>query len=185
MADPDELSTIVESAISQLEVIAHRLLRRYPTVSRWEQTDDVVQNAAIRLHRALQAIDAADVRCYAALAATQVRRELVDLARHHGSPASDASRHETSGWRRDGGQAVDEAVAPVESSVEMDSWERFREAVKDLPQAERELFDLVWHLGLSQAQVADVLGCSVRTVKRLWCSVKTQLRTAVGDHPPE
>jgi RNA polymerase sigma-70 factor (ECF subfamily) len=44
---------IIELCSSRLHALAHRMLGRFPGVRRWEDTDDVFQNAAMRLHRAL------------------------------------------------------------------------------------------------------------------------------------
>ena len=44
---------IIELCGERLRLLAHRMLRRYPTVRRYDDTDDVFQNAAMRLHRAL------------------------------------------------------------------------------------------------------------------------------------
>ena len=44
---------IIELCGGRLRVLASRMLSRFPTVRRWDDTDDVFQNAAMRLHRAL------------------------------------------------------------------------------------------------------------------------------------
>ena len=74
----DELIAI---ACERMRGIAHRMLRSFPTVRRWDETDDVVQNAAMRLVRALNQITPRDPRGFIGLAAVQIRRELLDLAR--------------------------------------------------------------------------------------------------------
>ena len=43
----DELLTM---ACERLRRLARKMLRGYPGVRRWEQTDDVLQNATLRLH---------------------------------------------------------------------------------------------------------------------------------------
>src|SRR5262249_56346137 len=75
------------------EARARRMLRRFPAVHRWEQTDDVLQNAQLRLLRALQAVTPDSTRAFFGLAAEQIRRELLDLARRYargpkGSPGN-------------------------------------------------------------------------------------------------
>jgi hypothetical protein len=59
------------------------MLRDFPGVHRWEETDDVLQNAQLRLNRALGAAQPPTVAELFRLAAAQVRRELIDLARHY------------------------------------------------------------------------------------------------------
>src|SRR5262245_35464825 len=62
------------------------MLKGYPNVRRWEQTDDVLQNAVIRLHRALQQLTVQTPLDFFRLAALNIRRELLDLARHYYGP---------------------------------------------------------------------------------------------------
>ena len=66
----------------RLSRLARKMLRSYPGVRRWELTDDIVQNAALRLWQCLDAVKPASVRSFINLAAVQIRRELIDLARH-------------------------------------------------------------------------------------------------------
>ncbi len=44
---------LIGHACERLRLLTSRMLRGYPLVRRWEQTDDVLQNAVIRLHRSL------------------------------------------------------------------------------------------------------------------------------------
>ena len=60
-----------------------RMLRSYPRLRRWEETDDVYQSLLIKLHRALTSVSISSASEVFALAATQIRRTLIDLARHY------------------------------------------------------------------------------------------------------
>lgn len=77
---------IIRHACDRLEKLTRRMLRHYPRLRRWEQTADVFQNALIRLHRSLETVEPESVAQFYGLAATQIRRELIDLARHHFGP---------------------------------------------------------------------------------------------------
>src|SRR5262245_32883266 len=77
----------------RLEELARRLLRRFPAVARWEQTGDVLQNARLRLLRALPQSPPASVAGFLGLAAEQLRRELLDLARRHRGPRGLGGNH--------------------------------------------------------------------------------------------
>src|ERR1051326_6467529 len=70
----------------RLERLARKMLRKFPAVQQFAQTDDVLQNALMRLLRALEQVRPNSVSDFFGLAAEQMRRELLDLARHfHGS----------------------------------------------------------------------------------------------------
>ena len=62
---------------------------------------------------------------------------------------------------------------------------RILDAIDCLPQGEREAFDLVKIQGMTYADAAQVLGVSLRTVKR-WVSRSLRLLTArLGDLGPD
>jgi RNA polymerase sigma factor (sigma-70 family) len=177
---------VIGWACERMCEIAHRMLPAFPAVARWEQTDDVVQNAALRLDRALRDIVPADARGLVGLAATQVRRELLDLARKYRGPESYGANHETNYQRLEGEMRakVDDAALPVESDDILDRWTRLHSAAGELPEEEREVFHLCWYLGLKQDEIAGVLGCSVRTVKRRWETAKHLLAAAMPGEKP-
>jgi RNA polymerase sigma-70 factor (ECF subfamily) len=177
---------IIELCAGRLRRLAHRMLRRFPNVRRWDDTDDVFQNAALRLHRALGQLDSAAPRSVMALAATQLHRELIDLARKHAGPASYAANHGTNVVRH--GQDRDDAPRHVDRAADaagpLDRWEEFHAAVERLPDESREVFHLVWYLGADQKTIATLVGCSERTVKTRWREAREAIRTAL-DVPPE
>src|SRR5262249_24902271 len=73
---------LLRSVGKRLERIARKMLRDFRGVKRWAQTDDVLQNALLRLLRALREVRPTSVRDFFGLAAQQMRRELLDLLRH-------------------------------------------------------------------------------------------------------
>ena len=73
---------LLDHACDRLLRLTRKMFHGYPRLRRWEQTDDVFQNSLIRLHRALCDVKVESVRHFFNLAAVQVRRELLDLAKH-------------------------------------------------------------------------------------------------------
>ena len=184
MAARDDL---IAFACERMQGMASRMLRRFPKVRRWDETGDVVQNAAIRLYKTLGKITPRDTRGFLGLAAVHIRRELIDLARKHAGPESYAANHETNHQRHDGQEwaRVDEAADRADSLDELARWARLHESANRLPDEERELFHLVWYLGTKQEEAARMLGCSVRTVKRRWESVKRLLAESLEGERPD
>ena len=184
LAARDALVTV---AVDHMRSVAHRMARGFPQVRRWDETDDVVQGASLRLARALDAVVPTDERHLLNLIATQVRRELIDLARRYTGVESFARYHETNLGHVDGQDVFrsDAAEDPVNPDAEgVSSWTRFHEAVDTLNDEDRELFNLVWYLGLSQELAAKARGCSVRTIARRWDVVKQCLvRQLKGQAP--
>ncbi len=85
------LDDLIARASERLLKLTRRMLRNYPDLRRWEQTDDVFQNAAIRLQRSLKKVKPDSVRRFFALASLEIRRSLIDLCRHHFGPEGDAA----------------------------------------------------------------------------------------------
>jgi RNA polymerase sigma factor (sigma-70 family) len=184
--DPSARDELMAIASDRMRGIAHRMLRTFPAVRRWEQTDDVSQNAALRLYRALSQIKPRDPRGFIGLCAVQVRRELLDLTRKHAGLESYAANHETNVHRVDGRDIhkIDVHADGGEPLDHLARWTRLHEAAASLPIEEREVFDLAWYMGLTQKEIGSLLGCSVRTVKRRWESAKILIVKAVeGDVP--
>src|SRR5437868_14126430 len=74
---------LIRLAQGRFVALARAMLRRYPHVRRWEETDDLLQAALVRLHRSLAQVQPESVRHFDNLAAAQIRRELIDLARSY------------------------------------------------------------------------------------------------------
>jgi RNA polymerase sigma-70 factor (ECF subfamily) len=178
---------IIEVCSDRLRVLAHRMLGRYPGVRRWEDTDDVFQNAAMRLHRALGAMQFDMPRSVMALAATQLHRELIDLARRHAGPASYAANHGTNAMPKAAEDEGPDHYIDNQSANDsnLDRWTLFHEAIANLPENDREVFHLVWYLGADQKTIASLLDCSERTVKYRWRSAREAVREALDGKPPQ
>jgi RNA polymerase sigma-70 factor (ECF subfamily) len=160
------------------------MLKRYPGVHRFEQTDDVLQNALIRLDRSLRSITPATVPDFLRLAAAQIRRELIDLARHYFGPTGLGANQGSRGGA--GGEA--EREPPAESTYEparLAIWTEFHAQIEKLPDQDRVLFDLLWYQGLTQAEAAAVLSVTERTVNTRWVKARLKLHQALGGELPE
>jgi RNA polymerase sigma-70 factor (ECF subfamily) len=182
----DELLTI---ACERLSRLAHKMLQHYPGVSRWEQTDDLLQNAALRLYRALKEVRPTSVRSFINLAAVQIRRELIDLARHYDGPEGPGRHHPSrSGWD---GSGSGDSPGPQDPGTDTDDpadlavWTEFHHQVEALPDEEKEIFDLLWYQGLPQAEAAALLSVSERVVRYRWRSARLRLHQRLGGRMPE
>ena len=169
---------LLHHACDRLLRLTRKMFHGYPNLRRWEQTDDVFQNSMVRLHRALSEVRVESVRHFFNLATVQVRRELLDLAKHYFGPEGFGAKHHTDGQPADeeGGSLHDNAEEPEDLS----SWSEFHAQVENLPEDELEIIDLVYYQGLTQEEAAKVLGISHRTLKRRWQSVKLKLHEVLN-----
>jgi RNA polymerase sigma factor (sigma-70 family) len=162
---------LLSIASTRLHKLAGKMLRDFPRLRRWEQTDDVFQTAAMRLHRSLSDVKPESVRQFFGLAATQIRRTLIDLARHHYGPEGHGAKHESGTNSEQSGE--------TDTPETLASWAEFHEQVDQLPDDEREVFQLVWYSGTTQKEAAKLLGISERTVLRRYCRARLHLRNTL------
>jgi RNA polymerase sigma-70 factor (ECF subfamily) len=178
---------LLDRACGRLTHLTRRLLKDHPSVRRWEETGDVLQNALLRLCRALQGEVPTSVRGFFRLSATVIRRELIDLARHYYGPQG-LGAHHASHLDQDRSDAASPAQEPAERThepSELAMWGEFHQQVEALPEDEREVFDLLWYQGLSQGEAAELLGVSERTVQRRWQAARVAVFRALHGGPPE
>jgi len=175
--DPEARGQIIDHACERLRLLTRKMLRSYPGVKRWSETDDVLQNAMIRLHRALAEVRPESPRQFYGLATTQIRRELIDLSRHYCGAEGLGARHHT-----DGGRAADATPDQRHEPENLESWSRFHELVEKLPDEQRDVVSLLWYEGMSQPEAAEVLGVSLATVKRRWQAARMALYEVLTNH---
>ena len=168
---------LIRVAQERLFLLSRKMLRRFPEVQRWEATDDILQRALWRLHQSLVSVHPESARHFFNLAATQIRRTLIELARHHSGKESFAANHHTDpASPSHTPPALDGLADDLEEEPEtLDAWVAFHEGVERLPDEEREVVNLLWYKGLSHAEAAEQLGVSVKTVQRRWVSARLRM----------
>jgi RNA polymerase sigma-70 factor (ECF subfamily) len=165
----------------RLERLARKMLRGFPAVRRWEQTPDLLQEASLRLLRALREVRPDSTRQFFALAGVQIRRELLDLTRHY--RAVNAVHH-TDGAAASGGAPAHEPADPAPGWDELEQWCAVHRQIGGLPEGEREVVDLLFYQGLTKAEAAELLGVDVRTIQRRWNAALGRLHPAPqASHP--
>jgi RNA polymerase sigma-70 factor (ECF subfamily) len=185
--DESARSQLLAGACARLTDLTRTMLKDYHRLRRWEETDDVLQNALVRLHRSLQDVAPPSLCDFYRLAALQVRRELIDLARHYFGPEGRGRRHHTNAAEDDSRltpQPAYELAASAEEPGSLAAWAEFHRQADALPEEEREVFDLVWYQGLKHTEAAALLGVSARTVKRRWQAACLRLHEALGGELP-
>jgi RNA polymerase sigma factor (sigma-70 family) len=164
--------------------LTRRMLDSYPKVRGFEQTNDVFQAAALRLHTALKTVSPRNTRHFFRLAAQQIRRELITLARsyriqhgpiHAGNGEFDGCSDE---------QALRKLPFDSDGPDRLASWSEFHEKVAELPQPLREVFDLIIYQGMTHVETARVLGLTDRAVRDRWQKARLKLTRALGGQLP-
>jgi RNA polymerase sigma-70 factor (ECF subfamily) len=181
-----------------LELTRDRLMRharhflhgRYARAEPFAQTDDVVQQLYIKIlqnqDRFWVHADGKPIRTLAEFfghTSAWMRDVLCDLLR------SEYGR----GDNRPAVLPLDAGTSDTRPSHEPSSstlngeklrrWTEFHEAVAQLPEDLRSVFDLLWYQEMPQADAAALLGIAVRTVKLRWMKGRLQVQRALGGAP--
>ncbi len=142
---------------------------------RWELTDDVRQNLAIRMLEALDEVKPVSALHFFRLANQHIRWTLRDLAKHYYGRRGMGTRHDTD-------------KAPLEGPDRRhDSdfdWDRFEKAMEALSEVERDVFNLHEFNEFPLTKVAKELEMSYGTVKIRYRDARLKLQEALRDEAP-
>jgi RNA polymerase sigma factor (sigma-70 family) len=169
---------LLEQATRRLRLLCGTLLHRsYPRLTQPPlnlETDDLLDGVVAALLTALRKVQPQTVRQFFALANQHMRWQLNDLARRLDERPRAAAMAESG------------VAAPPGSSDSLLSQDarRMLQAIDGLPEAEREVFDLVRIQGLSHAEAAEVVGVSVKTVQRRLNRARLLLAERLADLRP-
>jgi RNA polymerase sigma factor (sigma-70 family) len=182
LAARDEL---IRHAGERLRRLTRRMFSDFARVRQWEETDDVVQNASLRLWNALQTVTPDSVSGFLSLAARQIRRELLDLARHYFGPQGQGTNQVHHSFQEPSdstAQVPQHHFSTWDDPGRLEGWCEFHQQVEALPTRECAVFDLLWYHGLTQVEAAKILNVSEQTVKRAWLSARMALQAALKGH---
>jgi RNA polymerase sigma-70 factor (ECF subfamily) len=175
-AEPVVRSLLERSAGRLHQLCATLLYRSYPRLTRAPanlQSDEMLSAVVERLMKALREARPGNVRQFFKIANQHMRWELNDVAR-----------------RLDGQMRAVEIVEEVPAGPETSASQlspvarRMFAAIDELPEDEREAFELVKIQGMTQVEAADMLGVSDRTVLRRLNRALLLLTQKLGDLRP-
>lgn len=174
---------LIQAAWGRLYALAGKMFHREDRLHRWVDVEDVLQNALVRLWSSLRHVKPTSVRELYGLAATQIRRELIDLARHYFGAWGTGANHESRVQQSSSENAPDPHQEQQDTPEQLQKWTAFHEAVEALPPMEGEIVSLLFYHGWLRADVAELLQISVRTVRNRWQNACRLLRDAIKDPP--
>ncbi|MCG6157745.1 RNA polymerase sigma factor [Rubinisphaera margarita] len=167
--------------------LTHHIKQSYPSVARWEQTDDILQTASMKLYEALHNVELNDARHFFRLAAKKIRETLLDLARHYQGPMGVGANHATmppTPADQSQGPSLLEAGELTCDPRRVAEWTEMHKVIESLPDESKEMFDLLWYHEMSQEEAASIIGISVRQVKRRWRDAKLLLAERMNGEAP-
>jgi RNA polymerase sigma-70 factor (ECF subfamily) len=169
---------LLERAAGRLRLLCATLLyKSYPRLTRPPmnlEADELLGGVVAGLLTALRTTRPQGVRQFFALANQHTRWQLNDLARRLDQQPAAAVLAESG------------AAAPPSSTCSglTPDGRRMLRAIEDLPEVEREVFDLVRIQGLTHAEAAEVVGVSEKTVQRRLNRARLLLAEQLADLRP-
>jgi RNA polymerase sigma-70 factor (ECF subfamily) len=173
------LRNLLERAVQRLRLLCAKILRRsYPRLMQPPvnlETDELLDGVVAGLLTALRTIRPQTVRQFFALANQHMRWQLNDLARLLDEQPRAAALAES---------GVAAPPGSSDSCLSQDA-RRMLRAIEGLPEAEREVFDLVRIQGLTHVEAAGVIGVAVKTVQRRLNRARLLLAEQLADLRPD
>ncbi len=169
---------LIGRSLERLRHLARRQLGDFARVRRFADTDDVLQDAVLRLLRRLEAHTPDTPAEFFGVAARELRCALLDLVRHYYGPHGPGCR-EGNQLPADSADGAPPGADPPQQTLDpgrLALWTEFHAQVERLPADERAVFDLLWYYGLTRPEAAAALGISEATVKRRWLAARLRLR---------
>jgi RNA polymerase sigma-70 factor (ECF subfamily) len=168
---------LLERTAERLRVLCSALLHKsYPRLARPPlnlETDELLGGVVARLLASLRTVRPQTVRQFFALASQHMRWQLNDLARR-------LDKRPVAALPESGVAAPPASTA---SGLTPDG-QRLLAAIDQLPEDEREVFDLVGIQGLTHGEVAAVVGVSEKTVQRRLNRARLLLAEQLADLRP-
>ena len=163
--DADASAALVNTIYPELLRLArHYLAGERP--SHTLQTSDLVHEAWLRLFSA-SSVAVNDRNHLIALMATQMRRALVDYARHRR-----AAKGPGAGVRVTLTDAQEVAIRPDEDVIALD---QALQALEAVDARAGQVVEMRFFGGLSEVEAAEALGVSIATLKRDWAFARAWL----------
>src|SRR5262249_36750187 len=160
----------------RLRRLSSVMLQEYPFLWNLEETGDVLNEAVIRLTKALERARPQCSPHFFNLAAQHIRWQLQELVRRYRGRDGKKARHLTN---QDITEKPRGLFMPLTDRARdfasLDWWTKFHEEAAMLPDKEKAVFELLFYEALTQEEAAEVLDVNVRTVKRLWSKAKRKL----------
>jgi RNA polymerase sigma factor (sigma-70 family) len=169
------LLSLVQRRRAALE--ARTLPRMSPGLARRFGADDVLQEASLLAVKAMPRTRANDDQGFFRLMLLMIERALARLGRDHGKRTKKRDHSlerplEAAVAVPDPGTSVTGKMKRIERRV------KAQRAAADLPPAQRQVIDLVWK-GMTDAEIAQQLGCSQKAVHDRYRRAQQALEAAV------
>jgi RNA polymerase sigma factor (sigma-70 family) len=175
----DELFTQMYRRLVQLSGF---MLGTFADIRRQHDAESLVHCAWIDLQTTLRSVQPDDVAGYLRLAAGKARLALLDLAKKERRRIDKVPLRPDPAGHDDSTVDFEPAAGSSCDPGRLELWSRFHDAVSELPDELRNVFELYSYTDVkpNQAQIAKILGLPARQVSRRIARAKDQLAERVS-----
>jgi RNA polymerase sigma factor (TIGR02999 family) len=168
--DQEALEQLTPLVYGELRRMAHRFMRR-------ERPDHTLQSSALVNEAYIRLIDCHQVDWqnrahFFGIAAQMMRQILIDHARRHTRARRGGGLREVS--------FEETAVVSVERAAELIALDDALTALAAFDLSKSRIVELRFFGGLTNEEVGEVMGMSLRTIEREWRKAKAWLRRAIS-----
>ena len=157
---------LLDRACTRLRRLANAMFAgSFPALREQHELDSVVHETWLRLLQALDQVEPPTVADFFRLAAHKVRQVLLDQADRQRRRADREAPG--LGGDSDSGRFASMAAQTLDPA-RLALWSELHARVANLPDDERQVFELHYYLELPQAEIARMLGLHPRKVSYLW-----------------
>ncbi len=182
--DESAKGELIGVLLERFRKTASRLMKRNPRIRRWEATDDVLQQAMVRMSRCLDRIKPNSATHLFSLVHLQISRELTDMARKYYGPQGMGHHHAT---RHGNVETSDNGAPEVEATgsgpEQLAEWLEFHDAIDGLEEPYKSVFSMAWYDMMTHDEMAAAMGCSTKTIQRYFRKACLQIRQTVASRP--
>ena len=185
---------LVESVYLRMNRLCQALKRKFPGVTIYEQTGDIMGQVWPKLLRELSAKDFRDSAHFFSYSATLIRHVLIDILRKYygrnghasneislapGDHQDTAEKKRTMLWEGRDTNSPDRDLMRAEVHT----------IINRLSSQDQEMFNLRFYHDLKESECAEAMGVDVRTVRRRWrrarLALASELKQLEAGHLPK
>ena len=176
--DPQARNRLISIACERLRKLTRKILYGEQRICQEVESDDLLNDALIQLMKGLDEIQPNDSQHFFRLASQHIRWSLINLARKvYGTKGY---RTHEKGMKQDSPEETQDWNPPARDSsfnpFKLMEWTEVHEKAEQLPEKEKEAFDLLYYQGLTQNEAADLMGVSSRSVRNYWALACRRLK---------
>jgi RNA polymerase sigma factor (sigma-70 family) len=173
--DDSARRALLERVVHRLHRIARSTVRKeFPRLLPRHEVNSVVDEAWMRLMKALETTRPETAAEFYSLMFYKVRQVLLDMARRQTRDDARCQQEPDEPEDSDASPGGDEGDT-THDPARLALWTEFHLQVNNLPDQQRLVFDFHFYAGVPQAEIARLLDLHPKQVSRLWLAATGQL----------